>query len=187
MDFYGGWKKAFGDFGLDVGAIYYYYPGSPPGPPHAKIDNKEVYIGGSWKLLSAKWFHSVGRLLRPRDSKPTPRARTIFDLSLNYDLGRGWGVGGALRPPRIQERHQWQLQRLEARRDQGRRRLGVRRRVHRHRREGRLRHAERSIASPTRASPAYAMPAATRSCFRSEKRSEPTRAAGACAAHWRPA
>src|SRR5881227_942592 len=28
MDFYGGWKKAFGDLGLDIGAIYYYYPGS---------------------------------------------------------------------------------------------------------------------------------------------------------------
>jgi uncharacterized protein (TIGR02001 family) len=27
MDFYGGWKKSFGDFGLDLGAIYYYYPG----------------------------------------------------------------------------------------------------------------------------------------------------------------
>src|SRR5256714_11871764 len=28
MDFYGGYKRAFGDFGLDVGAIYYYYPGT---------------------------------------------------------------------------------------------------------------------------------------------------------------
>src|SRR5882672_11976371 len=28
MDFYGGYKHAFGDFGLDVGAIYYYYPGT---------------------------------------------------------------------------------------------------------------------------------------------------------------
>ena len=26
MDFYGGWKKTFGDIGLDVGTIYYYYP-----------------------------------------------------------------------------------------------------------------------------------------------------------------
>src|SRR5499426_1468330 len=26
MDFYGGWKQTFGDIGLDVGAIYYYYP-----------------------------------------------------------------------------------------------------------------------------------------------------------------
>src|SRR5438477_12263879 len=31
MDFYGGYKKAFGDIGLDVGAIYYYYPGSDAG------------------------------------------------------------------------------------------------------------------------------------------------------------
>ena len=28
MDFYGGFKKSFGDLGLDVGAIYYYYPGT---------------------------------------------------------------------------------------------------------------------------------------------------------------
>src|SRR5262249_47377561 len=28
MDFYGGWKKAWGDWGLDLGAIYYYYPGT---------------------------------------------------------------------------------------------------------------------------------------------------------------
>ncbi|OQY67322.1 MAG: hypothetical protein B6D47_10970, partial [Rhodocyclaceae bacterium UTPRO2] len=26
MDFYGGWKKTLGDWGLDVGAIYYTYP-----------------------------------------------------------------------------------------------------------------------------------------------------------------
>ena len=65
MDFYGGWKRAFGDFGLDVGAIYYMYPGSDvnagngTGPlvnprdatkTHTgKVDNKEFYIGGSWK------------------------------------------------------------------------------------------------------------------------------------------
>src|SRR5467141_2961785 len=28
MDFYGGYKKAFGDFGLDAGLLYYYYPGT---------------------------------------------------------------------------------------------------------------------------------------------------------------
>ena len=32
MDFYGGWKTTFGDFGLDVGGIYYYYPGSTATP-----------------------------------------------------------------------------------------------------------------------------------------------------------
>ena len=28
MDFYGGYKATFGDFGLDIGTIYYYYPGT---------------------------------------------------------------------------------------------------------------------------------------------------------------
>src|SRR5215210_6610239 len=54
MDFYGGFKKAFGDFGTDVGFIYYAYPGTGP-----KIDNKEIYLGGSWKFLSAKIFYAL--------------------------------------------------------------------------------------------------------------------------------
>lgn len=65
MDFYGGWKKSFGDFGLDVGTIYYYYPnaefnvntGSAGGS--AKFDNWEIYIGGSWKWISAKLFYAL--------------------------------------------------------------------------------------------------------------------------------
>jgi len=65
MDFYGGYKKSFGDFGLDVGFIYYYYPkaewntntGSSLGAK--KFDNQEVYIGGSWKWLSAKLNYSL--------------------------------------------------------------------------------------------------------------------------------
>jgi hypothetical protein len=77
MDFYGGWKGTWGDWGLDVGAIYYYYPGSatPAGRRHQltnarhdqrasrRVNNKEVYIGGSWKFLSLKYFHSLRRLL----------------------------------------------------------------------------------------------------------------------------
>ena len=43
MDFYGGFKGAAGGFSYDVGAIYYYYPGSD-----AKIDNMEIYVGGGW-------------------------------------------------------------------------------------------------------------------------------------------
>src|SRR3954462_702118 len=42
MDFYGGWKKTFGDFGLNVGAIYYYYPGTNAGPtiPFSPFNNR---------------------------------------------------------------------------------------------------------------------------------------------------
>lgn len=65
MDFYAGYKKSFGDFGIDVGTIYYYYPnaewnvntGSTTGT--AKFDNWEIYLGGSWKWASAKFFYAL--------------------------------------------------------------------------------------------------------------------------------
>jgi uncharacterized protein (TIGR02001 family) len=105
MDFYGGWKKAFGDFGLDVGFIYYYYPGTDAGPTIAfspannrpggathsgKVDNKEIYIGGTWKFLSLKYFDSIGDYFSTPDTKNS----NYIDLSANYDFGGGWGVVG---------------------------------------------------------------------------------------------
>jgi hypothetical protein len=61
MDFYGGWKKSFGDFGLDVGTIYYYYPRAEfqGTAGSAKFDNWELYIGGSWKWLTAKLNYAI--------------------------------------------------------------------------------------------------------------------------------
>jgi uncharacterized protein (TIGR02001 family) len=106
MDFYGGWKKSWGDFGLDLGAIYYYYPGTNASPTIAfspannritdgtiaggKIDNTELYIGGSWKWLSLKYSHAVS------DYFATPNTKNSYylDLSANYDLGNGWGING---------------------------------------------------------------------------------------------
>ena len=65
MDFYVGWRKSFGDIGIDIGTIYYYYPraewnaeaGSTTGD--ADFNNWEVYIGASWKWLSAKFFYAL--------------------------------------------------------------------------------------------------------------------------------
>ena len=103
MDFYGGWKYASGDWGLDVGAIYYYYPGSdferfgPTGPltnpktgkTHTgKVDNTEVYIGGSWKFISLKYYYAVSDYF----SMPGTDGSSYLDLSASYDLGNGWGV-----------------------------------------------------------------------------------------------
>jgi uncharacterized protein (TIGR02001 family) len=95
MDFYGVWKKSFGDFGLDIGAIYYYYPGSDASflvnngeAGDGKVNNKEVYIGGSWKFLSLKYFHSVDDYF----SMPGSKNSSYIDLGFTYDLGSGWGV-----------------------------------------------------------------------------------------------
>jgi len=61
MDFYAGWKKSFGDIGIDVGAIYYYYPNAEfdGGAGSAKFDNLEVYFGASWKWISAKFYYAL--------------------------------------------------------------------------------------------------------------------------------
>jgi uncharacterized protein (TIGR02001 family) len=105
MDFYGGWKKSWGDWGLDVGAIYYYYPGTdanaaagttipnfrtPANGHNGKIDNKEIYIGGSWKWISAKYYYSLDDYF----SLPGTKGSSYLDLSATYDLGGGWGVVG---------------------------------------------------------------------------------------------
>lgn len=99
MDFYGGYKHAFGDIGLDVGFLYYYYPGSlatltnpQTGTTSTgiKIDNKELYIGGSWKWLSLKYFHSVDELFAVPDTKNS----WYLDGNATFDLGSGWGVVG---------------------------------------------------------------------------------------------
>src|SRR3989440_10997155 len=102
MDFYGGWKKTFGDIGLDLGAIYYYYPGtdSAPGLVGApangtnvhtgKVDNKELYVGGTWKWLSLKWYQSIDDYF----SIPGTKNSYYVDFAANYDMGGGWGLVG---------------------------------------------------------------------------------------------
>ncbi len=62
MDFYGGWKKTFGDVGLDVGTIYYHYPRAEfqsATAGNAKFDNWEIYLGASWKWLSGKFYYAL--------------------------------------------------------------------------------------------------------------------------------
>ena len=54
MDFYGGFKKAFGDFGVDVGLLQYYYPGAKAAGTE-KYDTLEAYVAGSWKWLTLKY------------------------------------------------------------------------------------------------------------------------------------
>ncbi|WP_300453670.1 TorF family putative porin [Accumulibacter sp.] len=108
MDFYGGYKAAFGDFAIDIGAIYYYYPGSDAsglgvGANSGAVNNKELYLGGSWKFLSLKYFYSMGDYFSLRgvdkfglSTGKNTHGSQYLDLSANYDLGQGWGVNAHL-------------------------------------------------------------------------------------------
>jgi uncharacterized protein (TIGR02001 family) len=67
MDFYGGWKQSFDDFGVDVGTIYYHYPGvrfsgltsASGGTTRERVTNWELYAGASWRWLSVKYYYAL--------------------------------------------------------------------------------------------------------------------------------
>jgi uncharacterized protein (TIGR02001 family) len=56
LDYYGGWSSSIGDtdFGIDVGYIYYDYPGDSGD----EGDFQEFYVGTSWKDLSLQVNYS---------------------------------------------------------------------------------------------------------------------------------
>ena len=91
MDFYGGWKGTFGDFGVDVGGLYYYYPGSGVNGSN-KIDNFELYIGGSWGPLTAKYSYSTTDFFGIPDSSG---AYYVY-LGGAHDFGNGFGVNASV-------------------------------------------------------------------------------------------
>ena len=104
MDFYGGWKTTIEGFGLDIGTIYYFYPGTGAsgGPYTSSLDAKnwEVYIGGSYGPVSLKYFYSFTDFFGlnsqavglPGDIDT--KGSQYLDLSGTYDLGSGFGING---------------------------------------------------------------------------------------------
>jgi uncharacterized protein (TIGR02001 family) len=87
MDFYGGWKATFGDFGLDLGGIYYSYPGSGANATQ-KIDNFELYVGGTWGPLTLKYNYATSDFFGVPDSS----GAYYVNLGGNHDFGNGFGV-----------------------------------------------------------------------------------------------
>jgi len=83
LDLYGGYKGSFGgDFGYDVGAIYYYYPGKK-NPGFISANTTEVYGALSWKWLSAKLSYSTTNYFGYTDSKGS----YYLDVSANVPIG----------------------------------------------------------------------------------------------------
>jgi len=100
MDFYGGYKTTVGDFGIDVGGLYYYYPGSEKLTiANAKttkvnssgvVNNGELYAAISWQFLTLKYSYGVTDYF----SAPDTQGSGYVELNGAYDLGNGWGVNG---------------------------------------------------------------------------------------------
>jgi len=105
MDFYGGYKTTVGDVGLDVGALYYAYPGThldnayagvnrrhPASAANGGVYNGEVYVAGSWRFLTLKYAHAVTDYF----SMPGTRGTGYVDLSAAHDFGNGYVLGAHL-------------------------------------------------------------------------------------------
>ena len=101
MDFYGGYKTTIGDFGIDIGVIYYYYPGTGKVSPGVDADNFEAYIGGSYGPVSLKYFYSftdffglnssafpVGTVPPGVDTKGSQ----YIDLTITVPFDGGWSI-----------------------------------------------------------------------------------------------
>lgn len=60
MDFYAGYKTEVAGVGIDLGTLYYYYPGAKYNTvPAEKFDNHEVYIGASFGPVTVKYSYAV--------------------------------------------------------------------------------------------------------------------------------
>lgn len=85
IDIYGGWKNTWGDWGLDLGLLQYYYPGKYEnlGGLYSKPNTLEAYAAVSWKWLSLKYSHALTDAFGVKNSKGS----SYLDLSANIPLG----------------------------------------------------------------------------------------------------
>ncbi len=87
IDFYGGYRFSLGDVGVDIGNLYYYYPGAVAGDGY-KPNTNEVYVGLSYGPATLKTSYSTGRYFGLPETKGT----LYYDLSVSIPLSDSWGL-----------------------------------------------------------------------------------------------
>ena len=80
IDFYAGYTFEVGGIGVDIGNLYYYYPGSAYDP---KANTNEIYLGLSFGPATFKTSYSTTDYFAIPDSDGT----LYYDLSAEFPLG----------------------------------------------------------------------------------------------------
>ncbi len=82
-DFFGGWVYKFtDDLSLDVGGLYYYYPGSEIAGTSTKYNTFELHAALTYKWLTAKYNVTTNNFFGVTDSKGS----TYLQADANYPL-----------------------------------------------------------------------------------------------------
>lgn len=89
LDFYAGYARQLGDFGIDVGVFRFQYPGrfNRAWRSETGLENPnttEAYLGVSWQFLNFKVSRAFTRLLGFHGS----RGSTYYDLSASHRAAR---------------------------------------------------------------------------------------------------
>jgi len=87
IDFYGGYKFPIGSLTVDIGNLYYHYPGSirSPDVDLKKPNTNEVYIGLGYGVMSFKTSYATTRYFGLPETKGT----LYYDLSASIPLAEG--------------------------------------------------------------------------------------------------
>ncbi|WP_457672975.1 TorF family putative porin [Thiolapillus sp.] len=88
VDVYGGFANEIGDFGYDVGLIYYYYPTSG----YEDSDFIELNLTGSWKFLEAGIAWTLNG--QADDDAPFSDGDLYYHIAASFDLAETWSVAG---------------------------------------------------------------------------------------------
>ena len=83
-DIYAGWAKTWGDFGVNIGAIHYDYPGL------SVLNTDEVYVAGIFKWFTLKYSYAISdRFFGVLDGKNSAYA----ELNFAYTFPGDWILG----------------------------------------------------------------------------------------------
>ena len=102
LDGFAGFAGTFGDSGVgyDIGANYYWYPGDYPAGFNSP-DTLELYAGVTWKILSAKYYHSTTDLFGVPDSKGSGD----LDVAANWEFSPGWTLNAGAGKQWVKRNH----------------------------------------------------------------------------------